>query len=135
MPDTKTTVNAAAYLDAEVAEHMAVALRSARRHGGRSSPASYGVCRTLASGPQVAALRQRRCGAAAQHIATELVVRYNRESESRPMAAIALTTDTSVLTAIGNDFGFDDLFARQIEACAEPATSRLASRPRATART
>jgi hypothetical protein len=55
--------------------------------------------------------------AAAQHIATELVVRYNRDSgHRRPMAAIALTTDTSAITAIGNDFGFDDLFARQVEA-------------------
>ena len=50
----------------------------------------------------------------AQHLATELAVRYvsNRE----PIAAIALTTDTSALTAIGNDLGFDQLFARQIHA-------------------
>ena len=50
----------------------------------------------------------------AQHLATELTVRYKT---NRPaIAAIALTTDTSALTAIGNDFGFDDLFSRQIEA-------------------
>jgi D-sedoheptulose 7-phosphate isomerase len=50
----------------------------------------------------------------AQHLATELVVRYKN---NRPaLAAIALTTDTSALTAIGNDFGFDELFARQVEA-------------------
>ena len=49
----------------------------------------------------------------AQHLATELTVRYVK---NRPaMAAIALTTDTSALTAIGNDFGFDDLFSRQVE--------------------
>jgi len=50
----------------------------------------------------------------AQHLATELTVRYVKDR--LPIAAIALTTDTSTLTAIGNDFGFDDLFARQIEA-------------------
>lgn len=50
----------------------------------------------------------------AQHLATELTVRYVK---NRPaMAAIALTTDTSALTAIGNDFGFEDLFSRQVEA-------------------
>jgi D-sedoheptulose 7-phosphate isomerase len=50
----------------------------------------------------------------AQHIATEYVVRF-REAR-RPFAAIALTTDTSLLTAAGNDLGFDQVFARQIEA-------------------
>ena len=50
----------------------------------------------------------------AQHLATELVVRFARMRD--PIAALALTTDTSVLTAIGNDFGFDALFSRQIAA-------------------
>ncbi len=50
----------------------------------------------------------------AQHLATELTVRYKKDRA--PIAAIALTTDTSALTAIGNDFGFDHLFARQLAA-------------------
>ena len=50
----------------------------------------------------------------AQHLATELTVRY--VSDREPIPAIALTTDTSALTAIGNDYGFEDLFARQIDA-------------------
>ncbi len=50
----------------------------------------------------------------AQHLATELTVRY--VENRKPIPAIALTTDTSALTAIGNDYGFEDLFARQIEA-------------------
>ncbi len=50
----------------------------------------------------------------AQHLATEYVVRF-REAR-RPYAAIALTTDTSLLTAAGNDLGFEQIFARQIEA-------------------
>ena len=50
----------------------------------------------------------------AQHIAAELVGRFMRER--RPLPAIALTTDTSALTAISNDYGFDDVFARQVQA-------------------
>lgn len=54
----------------------------------------------------------------AQHLATELTVRFVR---TRPaIAAIALTTDSSALTAIGNDLGFEQVFARQIEALGRP---------------
>jgi len=54
----------------------------------------------------------------AQHLATEYVVRYQT---NRPaMRAVALTTDTSLLTACANDMGFDEVFARQVEALAEP---------------
>ena len=54
----------------------------------------------------------------AQHLATEYVVRYMRNRRAYP--AVALTTDTSLLTAAGNDLGFDEVFARQIEALAKP---------------
>ncbi len=54
----------------------------------------------------------------AQHLATEYVVRYMRNRRAYP--AVALTTDTSLITAVGNDFGFDHIFARQIEALAKP---------------
>ena len=54
----------------------------------------------------------------AQHMATEYVVRYRRNRRAYP--AIALTTDTSLLTAAGNDFGFDHVFARQVEALCRP---------------
>lgn len=54
----------------------------------------------------------------AQHLATEYVVRYQRNR--RALAAVALTTDTSLLTAAGNDHGFETVFARQIEALAKP---------------
>ena len=50
----------------------------------------------------------------AQHMATEYVVRYKKERRAYP--AIALSTDTSVLTAAGNDYGFDTIFSRQVEA-------------------
>ncbi len=54
----------------------------------------------------------------AQHIAAEFVGRFLKERDA--WAAIALTTDTSALTAIGNDYGFDLVFARQVEALAKP---------------
>ena len=54
----------------------------------------------------------------AQHLATEYVVRYMRNRRAYP--ALALTTDTSLLTAAGNDIGFDQVFARQVEALARP---------------
>ncbi len=54
----------------------------------------------------------------AQHLATELTVRY--VTDRAPIAALALTTDSSALTAVGNDMGFEQLFARQIEAVGRP---------------
>ena len=54
----------------------------------------------------------------AQHLATEYVVRF-REMR-RPLAALALTTDTSLLTAAGNDLGFEEIFARQVAALCRP---------------
>jgi D-sedoheptulose 7-phosphate isomerase len=53
-----------------------------------------------------------------QHLAAELVGRLRHDS--RPLAAIALTTDTSALTAIANDFGFERVFARQVRALVRP---------------
>ena len=52
----------------------------------------------------------------AQHIAAELVGRY--EQQRRAFPAVSLTTDTSALTSIGNDYGFEEIFARQVEALA-----------------
>lgn len=54
----------------------------------------------------------------AQHLAAEYVVRFRRDR--RPLPALALTTDTSILTAGGNDFGFDTVFRRQVEALGRP---------------
>ncbi len=54
----------------------------------------------------------------AQHLAAEFVGRFRRER--RPLASIALTTDTSILTSIGNDYGYDQVFSRQVLALAEP---------------
>ena len=60
----------------------------------------------------------------AQHFAAELVVRYEQDRPGR--SAVALTTDTSILTAAGNDLGFERVFARQIEALGRPGDIALA---------
>jgi D-sedoheptulose 7-phosphate isomerase len=68
----------------------------------------------LRSGRTVMACGNGGSAADAQHFAAELTGRFARERRAWP--ALALTTDTSALTAIGNDYGFDRVFARQVEA-------------------
>ena len=53
-----------------------------------------------------------------QHLAAELVGRFYKERKGLP--SIALTTDTSILTAVGNDYGYDEIFSRQVEALVKP---------------
>lgn len=60
----------------------------------------------------------------AQHLATECMVRL--QAERRPLPAIALTTDTSLLTAAGNDWGFETIFARQVEGLGQAGDVLLA---------
>ncbi|MFC0408660.1 D-sedoheptulose 7-phosphate isomerase [Roseomonas elaeocarpi] len=76
------------------------------------------TCRSLRAGGKLLLAGNGGSAADAQHIATEFVSRlmYDRA----PLAAIALTTDTSALTAIGNDYGFDQVFARQVRAIGRP---------------
>lgn len=72
------------------------------------------VRRTLEQGGTLLFCGNGGSAADAQHMATEYVVRYMKNRRAYP--AIALTTDTSLLTAAGNDLGFDHIFSRQIEA-------------------
>jgi len=91
-----TATTAAERLGPDV-ERAAVMMRDVLRHGG-----TLFFCGNGGS------------AADAQHLATEYVVRYMKNRRALP--AIALTTDTSLITATGNDFGFDEIFARQVEA-------------------
>jgi D-sedoheptulose 7-phosphate isomerase len=74
--------------------------------------------RALAHGGTVLVFGNGGSAADAQHVVAELVGRFVRNRRAWP--AVALTTDTSILTAVGNDFGFDQVFARQIEALGRP---------------
>ncbi|MBI5747666.1 MAG: SIS domain-containing protein, partial [Nitrospinae bacterium] len=71
----------------------------------------------LKSGKKVLLMGNGGSAADAQHIAGELVGRFKKERKAIP--AISLSTDTSILTAIGNDYGFEKVFERQIEALGE----------------
>jgi D-sedoheptulose 7-phosphate isomerase len=76
------------------------------------------VQQTLAGGGTLFFCGNGGSAADAQHIATEYVVRYMKNRRALP--AIALTTDTSLLTAAGNDLGFEAVFSRQVEALVRP---------------
>lgn len=91
-----TATTAAERLGPDV-ERAAAMMRDVLRHGG-----TLFFCGNGGS------------AADAQHLATEYVVRYMKNRRALP--AIALTTDTSLITATGNDLGFDEIFARQVEA-------------------
>ena len=67
----------------------------------------------LASGNKILFCGNGGSAADSQHLAAELVGRFQKERRS--LASIALTTDTSILTAVGNDYGYDEVFARQVD--------------------
>ncbi|MBF0135386.1 MAG: D-sedoheptulose 7-phosphate isomerase [Magnetococcales bacterium] len=76
------------------------------------------MTRAIRSGGKILWMGNGGSAADSQHLAAELVGRFSRER--RALAALALTTDTSILTALGNDYGFDTIFARQVEALLRP---------------
>lgn len=76
------------------------------------------VSKSLKSGGKVMLCGNGGSAADSQHIAAELIGRFEKERAS--MAALALTTDTSALTAIGNDYGYDQVFSRQVEGIGQP---------------
>lgn len=71
---------------------------------------------TLRNGGKILFCGNGGSAAESQHLATEFVVRLSSLRERKALSAIALTTDTSLLTACSNDYGFDSIFARQVEA-------------------
>ena len=114
----------AAFFKAEFAEHH----DTARRTEAALSTAFAGLvgaCVTsIRGGGKLMFFGNGGSAADAQHLATELTVRY--KGDRAAIAAIALATDTSALTAAGNDLGFDKIFARQIEALGRPGDVAIA---------
>jgi len=82
------------------------------------------ILRALQAGHKILLCGNGGSAADAQHIAAELVGRYEQERRSWP--AIALTTDTSALTALSNDYGYDEVFARQVSGLAAPGDVLIA---------
>lgn len=99
-------------------ELAATAERSAAQLETEIAQALEMVRATVARGGTLLFCGNGGSAADAQHMATEYVVRYMRNRRAYP--AIALTTDSSLLTATGNDFGFDHVFERQVQAIGKP---------------
>ncbi|MEQ4208413.1 SIS domain-containing protein [Actinopolymorpha sp. B17G11] len=76
------------------------------------------LCQAFESGNRAYTFGNGGSAADAQHLVAELIGRYRRER--RPLPAVALTVDPSVVTCIGNDYTFDEVFARQVTALAGP---------------
>jgi D-sedoheptulose 7-phosphate isomerase len=114
----------AAFFREEFAEHHDVALRTEAALASAFAGLVGACVKSIRGGGKLMFFGNGGSAADAQHLATELTIRY--KSDRAAIAAIALTTDSSALTAAGNDFGFDRIFARQIEALGRPGDVAIA---------
>ena len=113
-----------AFYEAEFDQHQS-ALDATREALMELFSRLIGICaEAIRTGNKLVLFGNGGSAADCQHIATELIVRYIADRD--PIRAMALTTDTSALTAIANDWSFDDLFARQVEALCRPGDVALA---------
>ncbi len=118
-----TAFDLAAFYEAEFDEHAAV---TAAARSALAAPFARLVAvsaEAIRKGGKIMLFGNGGSAADAQHLATELTVRY--KTDRAPIAAIALTTDTSALTAGGNDLGFEAIFSRQVEALGKPGDVAL----------
>jgi len=111
-PDVRKN-GATEHIEAEIRESIAVMADLGRQAAEIAETASMIVSR-LQAGGKVIVFGNGGSAADAQHMAAEFVGRYR--AERMALAALALTTDSSALTAIGNDYGFEQVFSRQLEA-------------------
>jgi D-sedoheptulose 7-phosphate isomerase len=117
-------VDLAAFFKSEFAEHHDVARRT-ESELSEAFAGLVGACvKSLRDGGKLLLFGNGGSAGDAQHLATELTVRYKNDRAA--ISAIALTTDTSALTAIANDLGFDRVFSRQIEALGRPGDVAIA---------
>lgn len=107
-------------------EHLDVIKRMLDDHAFMTSlgTVAHETRRVFGSGGKILLFGNGGSAADAQHIAAELVGRFRRERGGLP--AIALTVNSSSLTAIANDHGFDRVFARQVEALGQPGDAAIA---------
>jgi D-sedoheptulose 7-phosphate isomerase len=114
----------AAFFKTEFAEHHDVARRSEAALSNAFTGLVGACVASIRGGGKIMFFGNGGSAGDAQHLATELTVRYSQDRA--PIAAIALTTDSSTLTAAGNDLGFERIFARQIEAIGRPGDVAIA---------
>lgn len=118
------TINGADYYRAEFAQHLAVAEATGNTLAEAFDGLLAACVASIRGNGKILFFGNGGSAADAQHLAAELAVRYR--TNRRAIAAIALTTDTSIITAAGNDLGFDQIFARQIEALGRPGDVAIA---------
>lgn len=104
----------ASFFAAEFAEHRETVSRAEADLGPAFAGLVKACVASIKGGGKILFFGNGGSAADAQHLATELTIRYRKDRA--PIAAIALTTDTSSLTAAGNDLGFEQIFARQVAA-------------------
>lgn len=109
-PKSKTSTSQ--LLQASLREHLETLQSLTTNCLPQIEQAGQLLCQTLSNGRKILICGNGGSAADAQHIAAELIGRYEKERQSWP--AIALTTDTSALTALSNDFGFEEVFSRQV---------------------
>jgi D-sedoheptulose 7-phosphate isomerase len=105
-------------------EHLDTIQSLLASHLAEIEAAGRVICEALLAGNKILLCGNGGSAADAQHIAAELVGRY--EKERRAFPAVSLTTDTSSLTALSNDYGYDEVFARQVAALAVPGDVLIA---------
>jgi len=103
-----------AFFKAEFAEHHDVARRTEAALSNAFAGLVTACVTSIRAGGKLMFFGNGGSAGDAQHLATELTIRY--KNNRAPIAALALTTDSSALTAAGNDLGFEQIFARQIAA-------------------
>jgi D-sedoheptulose 7-phosphate isomerase len=113
-----------AFFKAELAEHQDVARRTEAALSGAFAALVEACVTSVRGGGKLLFFGNGGSAADAQHLAAELTIRYRKTRA--PIAAIALSTDTSALTAAGNDLGFEMIFSRQIEALGRPGDVAVA---------
>lgn len=114
----ETSTQAVADIIAKRADTLHQTLSLVAQQGAEIERAINVIVQALANGKLVLACGNGGSAADAQHLVGELVGRFLQDRE--PWPAIALTTDSSVLTSISNDYGFDHVFQRQVAAFAQP---------------
>ena len=111
-------------IDEIFADHSAVTARAARELPPQLERIAFAMHECLRAGGKILACGNGGSAADAQHVVAELVGRFREERRALP--AIALTANSATLTALGNDYGFERVFARQVEALARPGDVLLA---------
>lgn len=112
-----SSLNLAGVFHDALNEHITI-IRRLQSHQDEFECAAVLISEALSHGKKVLWCGNGGSAADSQHLAAELVGRFRRRRAG--LASIALTTDTSVLTAVANDFGYSDIFQRQVDALCQP---------------